>query len=111
MIAVDVDVLSALVRSYLGGRVEIPEAVIADLEDALPVALGRISPAELSDRLALGLAKSPGPAVTGASGRFSGPADVDFAVDTIRGLRRGAVSPAESVDLDRVLSILRAVRG
>jgi hypothetical protein len=39
------------------------------------------------------------------------PTDLGFAIDTIRSLQQSGVSPAEAVDLDRVLSILLTLRG
>ena len=111
MIAVDTNVLAALVRSYLGGRVEIPDSPIESIECALPVGLGRVSPEALTVRLESGVTEPAiSPAVTAESGGFPSPVDVEFAIDTVRSLSESSVSPAESVDVDRVLRILFAVR-
>lgn len=111
MIAVDPTVLAALVRSYLGGRVEIPDSAIESIESALPVGLGRVSSKSLTARLESGVTESAvSPAVTAESGGFPSPVDVDFAIDTVRSISESGMSPAESVDIDRVLRILFAVR-
>lgn len=103
--------LAALVRSYTDSPVPIPDVVLAELEEAIPVSLRRMEPGALADRLESGPVPSPAAALTGESAGFPSPAAVDDAVDTIRRLSQSGVSPAESVDLDRILSFLSAVRG
>ena len=91
MIAVAPEVLAALVRSYLDEPVSIPDAQLDALES--------------------GPVPSPAAAFTGESAGFPSPAAVEDAIDTIRTLSESGVSPAESVDLDRIFSMLSSVRG
>ena len=41
------------------------------------------------------------------SGGWRSPVDVEFAIDTVRRVKESGVSPAESVDLDRVIALLQ----
>ena len=111
MIAVAPEVLAALVRSYLDEPVAIPDAQIDALESVLPVSTRRMSAAGLEFRLESGPVPSPAAAFTGESAGFPSPAAVEDAIDTIRTLSESGVSPAESVDLDRIFSMLSSVRG
>lgn len=87
------------------------DPIVEDLEDKVPRALYRLSADELAARAESGVSGSGLPAVTRESGVFLSETDVSFAVDTVRRVSSSGVSPAESVDLDRIISLLLALKG
>ena len=87
------------------------DTIVEHLEDRVPRAIRRLSVDELAARAESGVSGSGLPAVTRESGVFISETDVSFAVDTVRRVNESGVSPAESVDLDRIISLLLALKG
>ena len=83
------------------------------LEALIPRGTRRLEAQALEDQALEALSQGglvPGPDQVRQSGGWSSPAEVGFAVDTVREVRRGSQCPAESVDLDRVLDLLYTIR-
>ena len=87
------------------------DPIVEHLEARVPRAIRRLSVDELAARAESGVSGSGLPAGTRESGVFISETDVSFAVDTVRRVNESGVSPAESVDLDRIISLLLALKG
>lgn len=113
-VTIDPILLIALLRQSGGACVSVPADMLDSIEDRLPTTVTRLRSDELEAQLARRPDAGPNsghPAVRRESGGFLSPADVDFAVDTVRSIRESGVGYVESIDLHRVLRILSAVRG
>lgn len=84
------------------------------LEELIPRGARQLEGQELEDQALEELSQgrlAPGPAELRLAGGWSRPAELDFAVDTVRQVRQSGLGPAECVDLDRIIDLLYAIRG
>ena len=84
--------------------------------ERVPRGTRRLESSRLEDRVARELAQLEAmnrrgqvrsPDELSESGGWRSPVDVEFAIDTVRRVKESGVSPAESVDLDRVIALLQ----